>query len=108
MGPPRRGGGVGLGDGLAAKRTFVGRSPRPCERAELAESRPKTGGGFPLLCNGRSPPSRRRQSGLDCRATLRSARNDAGWILSPLTGLQNDILSVHNKFLRFSCAIPNH
>ena len=69
---------------------------------------PKTGGGFPLLCNGRSPPSRRRQSGLDCRATLRSARNDAGWILSPLTGLQNDILSVHNKFLRFSCAIPNH
>ena len=49
MGPPRRGGGVGLGDGLAAKRTFVGRSPRPCERAELAESRPKTGGFFPLL-----------------------------------------------------------
>ena len=37
MGPPRRGGGVGLGDGLAAKRTFVGRSPRPYERAEQAE-----------------------------------------------------------------------
>ena len=48
-GAPRRGGGVGLGDGLAAKRTFVGRSPRPCERAELAEPRPKTGGFFPLL-----------------------------------------------------------
>ena len=45
----RSGGGVGLGDGLAAKRTFVGRSPRPCERAELAEPRPKTGGFFPLL-----------------------------------------------------------
>ena len=47
-GDPRSGGSGRHGESLAAKRTFVGQRPRPCERAEQAELWLKLGGLFPL------------------------------------------------------------
>ena len=47
-GAPRREGSGRHSESLAAKRTFVGQRPRPCERAEQAELWLKLGGLFPL------------------------------------------------------------
>ena len=79
----------------------------PLERVESDEVR--TRGKLPPLYYGLLLPKEDNSTkATNCQVSYSFARNDAGWILSPLTGLQNDILSVHNKFLRFSCAIPNH
>ena len=45
--PPRRGGCGRHSESLAAKRTFVGQRPRPCERAEQAEQWLERGGYLP-------------------------------------------------------------